>query len=234
MAIGEGLHKHAFWLYGVIVGLAIKEALASTVPDILNPTEPKWEALLDFSRLVVFVFFTTRFFLGSAYFFEEVYTGPNAVFYDKKNYFLDFLFGLAHFLLFFAWSLTIDFHQKDLEYFFRYILAGLLFYDVLWLIMSRKYDTKRQITPWTALNVVTLILASGLFWVTRKLIGQNMIAESVAFVPVFIVSVIDMAELTSGRRLVAEFVIRIADWIAHTASRFATWLKGLVSTTSPS
>jgi len=71
MANGDGLHKHAFWLYGVIVGLAVKEALVSTVPDILTPTEPKWESIIDFSRLVVFVFFITRFYLGSAYFFEE-------------------------------------------------------------------------------------------------------------------------------------------------------------------
>jgi len=93
--------------------------------------------------------------------------------------------------------------------------------------MSRNYDTRRQIKPWAALNVVTLGAAVGTFWGVEKLGGKEMLAESLAFIPVFIVSIIDMAELTSGRRIVANFVISVADWIVNLTSRFANWLKGL-------
>jgi hypothetical protein len=209
----EALHKHAFWLYGVIVGLAIKEALSKIVPHLMNPPDgPWWADVEDFARLIIFIFLVIRFYLGSAFYFEEAYTGPNHVKYVKKNYFLDFLFGLTHFVLFFGWSLSIDFHDTKNEAFFRYILVGILLYDVMWFFMCRKYDTRHLMKLWAALNIFTVSVCVSLYFILKGVGANPAFTEGVALLPVFLVSIIDMAEITSRRRI-------FAGWLTSLTSR---------------
>lgn len=228
MAQEEGLHKHAFWLYGVVVGLAIREALTTIVPHLMEPPDgPFWDVLEDFARLVIFIFLIIRFYLGSAFFgsaffFEEAYTGPNSANYEKKNYFLDFLFGLVHFVLFFGWALSIDFHNSDRGMFFRYILVGLLLYDVVWFATCRKYSTRRLIKLWMAVNIFTVVVSVPIFFISTWWGANPALAESLALLPVFVVSIVDMAELTSRRRIFAEWLAGLARWITKLADSSAS------------
>jgi hypothetical protein len=203
MPDNDGLHKHAFWLYGVIVGLAIREALTKNVPHIISPPEgPWWATAQDGVRLLLFLILIVRFYLGSAYYFEEAHVAPGATAFSKKNYFVDFLFGLAHFIIFFGWGLSIDFHSGH-NYYFLLGLLGILLYDVVWFWLCRKYETRHLIKLWVALNVFTVII-SLLFFLIMKLVTDNhALMEVVALIPVFVFSIIDIVELTSGRRFFA-------------------------------
>src|SRR6185295_4348586 len=87
MAAHQPLHKHAFWLFGVLVGLAIKDALEATVPhlvefshikDLLTPLQllqpQSGDGLYpDLARLVLFLILIVRFYLGSVFYFGDVY-----------------------------------------------------------------------------------------------------------------------------------------------------------------
>src|SRR5258708_36586817 len=110
MNTSEGLRKQSFWLYGVIVGLAIKESLETVVRHLISPPPGLLhDTLPESSRLLVFLFLIIQFYLGAVWYFDEVYENPEtAKDYTDKNYAVDFLFGLIHFLFFFAWALSID------------------------------------------------------------------------------------------------------------------------------
>jgi hypothetical protein len=44
------IHVHAFWIYGVILGLSIEEAVKASVPLIINPKQPE-DGWLETGRL---------------------------------------------------------------------------------------------------------------------------------------------------------------------------------------
>jgi hypothetical protein len=110
-------HDHAFWIYGVIVALAIREALSTVIPhtipilaqsQITSQPEPKNQLILEAMRLVLFLAMTIRFYLGSCRYFDQVYCADDsAVKFPHANYSMDFVLGLIHFLLFFTWSETL-------------------------------------------------------------------------------------------------------------------------------
>lgn len=109
------LHKQALWLYGVLVGLSIGEALRSAIPHIISIPPPagiaygRWSDLI---RLVVFLTVIIRFYLGAAAFFDEEYIKRVEAKYPQKSFGTDFLIGIIHFILFFALASTIDVHPK--------------------------------------------------------------------------------------------------------------------------
>jgi len=227
------IHKHAYWLFGVVVGLAIKEALTAVVPHLMaRPTDTLWWAALeDFVRLVMFLFLIVRFYLGSAYYFEEAYAGPNATKYPTKNYFLDFLCGMVHFVSFFAWALAIDFHDDQRAFFFRYILVWILLFDVLWFVLCKQYSTRHLMKLWMVINLFTAFVSVPI-WLLAVYFELNLaLAEALAFLPIFVASIIDMAELTTGRRLFAEWLSKIARGIRGIGHEVAESITNLTKST---
>ena len=148
--------QHAFWLYGVIVGLALKSALETSVPHLINPprliTEllrageqvPLQHALLSYPevlRLGIFLALTIRFTTGSAFYFAEVWESASAdIDYPRKNYGLDLILGFVHFLFFFCLALTIDFHTSPIHWFPLFI-GIILIYDAIWWGFSFRLST---------------------------------------------------------------------------------------------
>lgn len=213
MPTEEGLHKHAFWLYGVIVGLAIKEALAATVPRIFSPPADETGAvMLEAARLFVFLVVIIRFFLGSVYYFDCAHTGPESdEAYPNKDYYVDFLFGLVHFIFFFAWALSIDVFVTHVKL-FPALLALILLYDWLWYLVSRRYDTHRVIKLWTWMNTAIVVVGATLYLTMRALEFSPALAQVVAFVPVVVLSLIDIADIMNKRDT-------IGDWLRGLAQR---------------
>jgi len=72
------LHEKADWVFGVLVGLAIREALVDMLPQLA----PSWfshqagrgvtpQLALEFWRLLLFLLMILRFYLGSVVFFGD-------------------------------------------------------------------------------------------------------------------------------------------------------------------
>lgn len=157
-----GLHRHAFWLYGVVVGLAIQQALLSLLPKLIDPNDTRIGSWSEALRLFVFLLLIIRFFLGSAAYFDEVYCGTQSDKYDKKSYGLDYLLGFVHFVVFFGWALTIDLQQSP-SYLFPSMLAFILLYDLVWLWVSRNNDTANRIKLWAFVNALTFLLGASFY-----------------------------------------------------------------------
>ena len=195
MAQVKSIHKHAFWLYGVIVGLAIKAALEGAVPHIIAPPNAPLEFVPDLARLIVFLTLIVRFYLGSAIYFGDVYEGDTAdIDYKEKNYALDFLFGFMHFLAFFLLAFAIDIHSKP-AILFPGILAFILFYDFIWWGFCRKYDASGMIAVWMAVNLISLLCGALVYFISRSVGSNEVRAELYAFVPIMIFSIIDLADM---------------------------------------
>ncbi len=200
------LHKHAFWLYGVIAGLAIKEALTVVVPHILSclPPEacsdPRYNralAVAELHRLLVFLIVIVRFYVGSAFFFESAHLSLPDI--EPRNYAKDFLSGIFHFVMFFVWAFSIDVLAPRGLWLFPAILAIILFYDILWYCFSHHLRNHNLLIFWLAINIVTLVGGSVLYLVTRSVFTSlPTLAEEVALWVVILASLEDLRVMLTG------------------------------------
>jgi len=203
----KAVHKHAFWLYGVIVGLAIKSALETSVPHLINPPRLIREllragALVPFQhlhptspqllRLGALLALVLLFSFGSAFYYGEAYESDTAdEDYPKKNYGLDFIFGFLHFNIFFVLALVIDFHTTPV-YWFPALVGVILLYDLCWYCFSFKQDTSSLIFWWMIVNLLTAFLGALLYLGVLGISGSIMKAELYALWLVAVVSIIDI------------------------------------------
>jgi hypothetical protein len=210
------LRQQTFWLYGVIAGLAIREALRTALPSIFPSnffSEPHVHSddwLVELVRLVVFLLMITRFYFGAVVFFaqahgndEDTLTKP-----ESPTYKVDFFFGFLHFLIFFAWSLTMTSAFKLWGVISAYlaVLAVILFYGVIW-VFARIGYMHRQVSAadkrtivWAWRNVLTAVWCVLIFVVTvwLKKSGTS-IAEGLTLLMVLMVTIKDLHELLTGR-----------------------------------
>lgn len=196
------IHKHAFWLYSVIIGLSVEEALRHVLPHIgeLNSVRALHIGL-DGLQLALFLCLVVRFFLGSVRYFDEAHIGESALQYKTKNYALDFFFGLIHFSGFLGLSLSIG-HSKD--WVFLFWLTYILLYDLIWILGCRKYETIQIVYVWTVVNVVTFLISLALsliVWVLASSVFNYYVTHpdrvwftvSIIFmIPIFFFSFIDI------------------------------------------
>jgi len=103
------LHSQVFFLYGVVVGLAIREALVRVGPDLVLFLSPKIQPrhlYLEALRLVVFFLAITTFYIGSHVFFDKVHlvTKQNGTF---QNLTTRMIFGLASSIFFSSFSVLL-------------------------------------------------------------------------------------------------------------------------------
>ena len=215
--------NHGVWVYGVIVGLAIREALTKVIPQALPMlADPQKSAVLHIDairatwlysvRLVVFLAMIVRFYLGSATYFETVYCSEkSAENYPNTNPGIDFLLGLIHFILFFVWSETLTEPERFADGLsgFLVILGTILAYDLIWWFVSVKYSTKETIRAWAVLNLLTLGASYGAFFIVGAHTGWgNRATECAAFFPVLAVTVADFGEMFSGTNLITDWIVK--------------------------
>lgn len=223
------IHKHAFWLYGVLVGLAIKQALETSIPHLIAPARlaaefartgqalnfPHTELFYpEILRLTVFLALTIRFYFGSVYFFGTAYEAENAdTKYSQKNYGSDFIFGFLHFISFVILALTIDLHSSPVHW-FVYVVAFILLYDAVWYGFTYKQATSKLIFWWMLVNVGNALFSAVLYFIIDRSTHNPIWAEIWALWPVLIVSVFDIGWMMNKRPFFAP--------IARTAPRHDT------------
>jgi hypothetical protein len=204
------LNDRAFFLYGVIVGLSIREAIVRVIPNIMMGVEP-WKARLEALRLIIYLLTITCFYFGAGVFFDRAYINEETCEkYKKRNFGLDFGCGLAHFLIFYVWSLTIVDHSRsrwDMSPFVL-LMGAILLYDLLWVLATFRYDTLGLIKLWTATSTFTALLAAGTFFLTRA-IWNDIIGEWSACIVVGIYILLDIVELISGQPFFEELIRRL-------------------------
>jgi len=242
--IDENIRKQAFWLYGVIVGLAIKEALTNVLPHVFRASKAgeMGQHMPEVVRLVLFLILSVRFYLGATQYFDEAFekihprigsdgtiTEENQ--YRRKSFGLDFIVGFFHFLVFSALALSITYDEtapnEISNLLFPVILLIILLYDLVWLVLNWKNDTFPLIKLWATLNTITVIFSAvcyflvWLYYVLQGLQFNSIYAEMIALVPVFLVSVLDIAELIIGKPVIRHFLSWLGNKITSLGSKDA-------------
>ena len=229
----QRLHSHAFYLYGVIAGLSIREVLVRTGPDLflfLSSKTELWKVHLEWIRLIVFFLAISCFYFGAGVFFDRVHVDPKtAQAYKKKNYGLDFWFGLIHFLIFFAWALTINDYSRTTSglSLFWIFLAAIFLYDSAWLLANFRYDTFQEIKLWAEICGAVVFLA-GVVSIFFKfvLLKDAVVAEEASFCVFIVYLLLDLAELFTGNSIFSE-------WLKRLVPRNTLSPAGTSSTTQP-
>ena len=210
------VHKHTFWMLGVIAGLAIRESLTKVVTPLLGDANTQVahnDMAMEAVRLVVFLAMILRFYLGSAQYFDVVYCSPESdSTYPKKSYGMDFIFAVMLFILFFAWSETIIGNRRFSNGLssFLLILGLILVYDLIWWAISWRYSTKLVIGAWALLNVGTMILCYLLLLVfnVNGWFGVRM-DEVICLFPLALTTLADFGEMFTDRNFLTDSIVRV-------------------------
>jgi hypothetical protein len=165
------LHEHAFYLLGVIAGLAIGEGFTNVIPRLVTPPSgtPSWVLWLEQYRLLVATLVTVRFYVGAGHYFDTVHKNNTDAF-PVRNYYLDFISGLFHFTIVFAWFTTITIHSaapwSHASTFLKLTFLVML-YDLLWLWTSWSQSTYFEIKKWAVINAMNAAAALIIIFVLR-------------------------------------------------------------------
>ena len=213
MSSDKVIHKHAFWLYGVLLGLAIKQAIETTIPHLISPERLPAQIAraggiihfphpdtgfrdtgiyLEILRVTIVMALVIRFYLGSAYYYGKAYEASDAdEKYPKKNYGVDFVFGFIHFLAFLILALTIDIHTAQIRW-FPSVVGFILIYDFFWYASSFKQDTSELLVWWMMINGINALFSTVLYLIVERATDSVIKAEMWALIPVLIVSAFDI------------------------------------------
>lgn len=208
------LQRNAFWLYGVIVGLAIQQSISSVVPPLFRPGEELIviPAAAGAWKLIVFLLMVIRFYLGSALFFSEAERKSGGPMLGAGVG--DFLFGVFHFLVFFSWSVTLNVEKLfGIFTVFEIFLSATLLWDLVWWLFTRTSDSADRKRYWALINVFTLILVI-LFHLAFYFGFDNVsLAESFALLPVVFFSIVDMKGMADRKEYFAQFLNNLTGFL---------------------
>lgn len=209
----ENLRSHTLWIYGVVVALAVREAVTRVVPHALSPPFEGFSALWpEALRLTVFLIIIVRFYLGAAEFFEKYAEGAR----DREAYVFDFFIGLLHFLIFFALAVTVSSHptaatpQPSPQHWFLVTLCVILLYDWFWWVFTMLLGWKlpAPVPEWIAINTITFVFVLAGYFVSSVRL-QPVTSETIAMVPVLFFSVLDLVDMSRDGTLIADFAKRV-------------------------
>jgi hypothetical protein len=215
----KNVHTHTFWLYSVIVGLSVEEALRHVLPHVgelslTMPVDKRVYIATEFVRLALYILLVVRFYLGAVRFFFHAHTSDASKDqYPRRSYTYDFFFGLVHFSAFLALSLTIDAEKP--EGVFLFWLSFILLYDFIWWLTCRKFDTSKLIKFWTFVNGLTFVLSMALYVISTKLTNSlpeywaMLINDTVFMLPVFIVSFLDLREVLNDEPIFQNWFLKL-------------------------
>ena len=175
----------------------------------MPPVDP-WQLHIEAWRTVLFLVMIIRFYFGSLVFFNDTYIDPGrSAEVAIKSYGLDFFMGLMHFILLFAWSVTIVSHGPW-RYFglsnFLIVMWVVLLFDLVWLVFNSGYDTNKRIRLWTVVNMLTFVLSALVFLVAKAITDDPQIAEEASMVPVGMIAVSELVGMVSERAIFVEWI----------------------------
>src|SRR5215213_7015840 len=126
--INFDIHRHFVWIYGVIAGFAIREALGTVIPHLTtNMPMPVWAYFQEGIRLLVFLLIVIRLYFGTVLFFEVGNSDTSA---QERNIVIPYLVGLVQFIFCFVWAASIDTQNKPRRLFLLMLMIILL-YDLV-------------------------------------------------------------------------------------------------------
>lgn len=191
------VYEQAFWVYTVIVALAVREVLIHILPRFFNyywqaglnePIPARADFYVELVRSIVFLIMIARFYLGGVQVFVPL-TAETTV--PPIGSWVHVLTGFIHFLLFFAWAFTafVQAHPWHISL-FLWVLIGILLWDLPSFLLSR--HQRNKLKPWLYRNlktVVGILVVVGAGWSCPRS------AEVIALFLVLVVSLIDLHEV---------------------------------------
>ncbi len=160
------LHKSAFWIYGVTamimrepMGTVLRHAAAVSWHDPMV----RQEAV----RALVVLFLMSRQFLASGIYFDRVYLQPDSLDrFPRRNYPLDFLFGMGELLLALAASTVLALPTPMFDYLvgLNLLAAGLLAIPAAVL----DYSTKSLLGKAAIFNAGIMVVCAGVRVVSNE------------------------------------------------------------------
>jgi hypothetical protein len=217
----DKLAKEGVWFYGVIAALAVEKAVEGFLHSLptswfFDPTHPRpynpeefvpgiGGHFLEAFRVVLLLIMGVRFYFGAVWLSEQHLKNrarhnvqPHDAWRRARYWRNDFVTGIFHFVLFFAWSLTVTVHNVHLRFFSSYfiLLEVILLGDLLYPFKEFRSYIKRNLKtaarslvtlsflcivwgpggePWAEVLALTFPLVESL-WELRKFLQQT-IAE---------------------------------------------------------
>jgi hypothetical protein len=221
LAVSE-LQKQALWLVGVLMGIAIKEAMTNIHAVFVSHFE-LLDWLLGAVPLLLFFLVSLRFYLSAIQYFTVAFeSSAPASELRRQRFSVDLIFGFAHVAFVCFWGLSIALFDGRWPV-FPGLLITILLCDVLWYAWAVS-DTRRTIRIRVLVNAVTggwatlafgatalafMCFANG--WQVELTQSQGALCEAVAYVPVCIASVVELGALSNGRG--------VEEWLGEALSR---------------
>jgi hypothetical protein len=176
------VRDHSLWLYGVVIGVAITNAITEALP---------LEGWLVGVRLATFLLLAVRFYVGAARFFAEYYPGGNR---DGARFMADFILGLIHFVLFVALAVAFaeDAPPRWGYYsYFEFVLVGILIFDLpWWWLCKRGTERRERVRYWALQNFATAVLVLGTHAAFEAMLTSEA-SEAIGLVWVLVFSAVD-------------------------------------------
>lgn len=197
------LYEGIFWVYTIIISLAIREVLVRILPRALDYfwsagltdpdlgrapfALPRGALFIQSVRSIIFLVMTIRYHLGAVRVLEDLKENPL-----RERSWLHGLTGIVHFLLFYAWALAAFSCARPgpVSLFLRVLVAILFWSVVLWLCFRGRFRL------WLYRNLRTLIYMAVLLLIFRGL--GDLYAELAALIAVALVSLTELSEMFQG------------------------------------
>jgi hypothetical protein len=184
----DKLAKEGVWFYGVIAALAAEKAVEGFLHSLstrwfFDPTHPRAHGLEEFVpgiaghflevlRMVLLLIMGVRFYFGAVWLFEQHLKNlarhkvqPHDAWRRARYWRNDFVIGIFHFVLFFAWSLTVTVHEVHFHFFSSYfiLLEVILLWDLLYPFKEFRSYIKRNLktAAWSLVTLSFLCLVWG-------------------------------------------------------------------------
>jgi hypothetical protein len=189
------LQRSAFWIYGV-TAMVMRDPLGVVVRQTAELGLGNWEVRLEILRVAVILILLARLFLVSGIYFEQVYMQPgSADLYPRSSFAVDFLAGLAQFLVATAASTAISLQSIRTLTPFSLLVAIFLAIDWLWLGLAavRRFSSLPIIARQAQFNA-RILGAGALALVVSRLVGGDAVFDHQAALSVVaLIAVVDIA-----------------------------------------
>ena len=157
------LQRSAFWIYGV-TGMVMREPLGLVIRHISDAGIRDGQVRLEVLRVAVILLLMSRLFLFSGLYFDQVFMRPDsAERFPRRSYPIDFLNGLAQFLVATAATTVVGLHTRIAGWFspFTLLVYVFLLADSIWLVIAklRRFTSTSLIVRYVGSSGV-IVLAS--------------------------------------------------------------------------